>query len=196
MKGETPMFHNKSILATIVMLVGLLISGCDRATTTSSAASGVTVILPRDKAGKTPWRPNWETTPDKSKRAKSLLSPTVSFADPGFRGSPVPQNEREKKQELKNRGDFVQSFQSEPECFGITLMVKNPGNADFGLQVFNGIDERTGRWQWVVYRMDTLGATETGEATGAGTRMGLDATVKSVCSSIHGVVFYRGGRVE
>ncbi len=190
------MCHNKSVLATIVMLVGLLISGCDRTTTTSSAASGVTQTSPRDEAWKTYWRPNWETTPDNSKKEKSVLSPTVSFADPGFRGSPVPQNEREKKQELRNRGDFVQSFQSEPECFGITLMVKNPRNADFGLQVFKGIDGRTNRWEWVLYRMDTFRAMASGEATGAGKGMGPDAMVKSVCSSIHEAVFFRGGKVE
>jgi hypothetical protein len=33
---------------------------------------------------------------------KSVMSPTVSFADAGFHGSPVPQNEKEKKQALNN----------------------------------------------------------------------------------------------
>jgi hypothetical protein len=63
MQRETPIPCNKSILATIMMLVALLISGCDRASTRSSAASEVTQTSPRDK----------------SKQEKPLLGPAVSF---------------------------------------------------------------------------------------------------------------------
>jgi hypothetical protein len=189
------MVYSKNIVAIVVILVGLLVSGCNGSSTASDAASGSARDSSKHDLGETDWRPKWDTTPDKSRKKKSILNPTVSFVDKGFRGSPMPQNEGEKKQETKHREDFVQSFQKEPECFGITLTLANPKGSDFGLQVFNGIDERTGRWQWVVYRMDTLGARVYGETTGAGTKMGLDAMVKSVCSSIHDAVFYRGGRV-
>jgi hypothetical protein len=164
--------------------------------TASDAARGSAPTPSKHELGEANWSPKWDTTPDKNRKEKSILNPVVSFADPGFRGSPVPQNEGEKKQEMKNREDFVHSFLSEPECFGITLTLVNPKGADFGLQIFKGIDARTGRWQWVLYRMDTLGETANGEATGAGTQVGMDGMVQSVCSSIHSAVSDRGGRVE
>jgi hypothetical protein len=190
------MVYSKNIVVIVVILVGLLVSGCNRSSTASDAASGNTQASSKHELGETDWHPKWDTTADKSRKEQPILRPIVSFVDQGFRGSPLPHNESDKKKEIKNREDFVRSFQSEPGCFGITLRPTNPKGADFGLQVFNGIDERTGRWQWVLYRMDTLGATANGEDTGAGTKMGLDEMVKSVCSSIHDSVFYRGGRVE
>jgi hypothetical protein len=101
----------------------------------------------------------------------------------------MPQSEIEKEQERKNREFFVNSFQSEPQCHGITLKLKRPGEADFGLQIFKGIDGRTGYWQYVLYRMDTLGAREWGEANG------LKEVAQSVCSGIRGMAD-RGGSVE
>jgi hypothetical protein len=103
----------------------------------------------------------------------------------------VPQDERAKKQAQKDQEDFVHTFQSERECFGITLILADPKSTDFSLQLFNGIDERTGRLQWVVYRMDTLELKATGETTGS-----IGDVAKSVCSSIHDAVSDRGGRVE
>lgn len=104
----------------------------------------------------------------------------------------MPQNETEKEQETRDRATFAESFQKEPQCFGITLKLGNPKDADFGLQIFKGIDGRTGRWQWVLYRMDTLGANVNGEATA----VSPNGMVTSVCSSIHDVVFPSGGIVE
>jgi len=189
------MVHSKNIVAIVLLLVGLLISGCNRSSTVSDAPSGSTPTISMQQL-EANWRPKWDTMPDKSRKEQSILHPVVSFVDEGFHGSPAPQNENEKKQATKNREDFVHSFQSEPACFGITLTLTNPRSADFGLQVFNGIDERKGRWQWVLYRMDTLGAIANGEGTGAGTKMGMDGIAQSICSSIHDAAFYRGGRVE
>jgi hypothetical protein len=188
--------YNKNIVAIVVILAGLLVSGCNRSSSGPDAASGSTPASSKHELGETGWSPKWDITPDKSRQEKSILNPIVSFADPGFRGSPAPQTEREKKQDMKNREDFVHSFQNEPACFGITLTLTNPKSADFGLQIFKGIDGWTGRWQWVLYSMDTLGAKATGEVTGAGTQIGMDGMVQSVCSSIHSAVSHRGGRVE
>lgn len=190
------MAYNKNIVAIVVILVGLLVAGCSRSSTASDAPSGSEGTSVKQAPGWTSWTPKWNTAPDKSRKEKPILNPTVSFVEQGFRGSPAPQNEREKKQAMKNQEDFVGSFQSQPECFGITLTLKNPKDADFGLQIFKGIDERIGSWQWVLYRMDTLGVTVSGEDSGAGTQIGLDGMVKSVCSSIHNGASNRGGKVE
>ena len=123
---------------------------------------------------------------DKTRAAKSVLSPTVAFAAPGFRGSPISQNDGE-----RNRGDFARAFHNEHECFGITLTLKNPEQADFGLQFFNGIDGRSGQRQWIVYQMDTLGERAHGETTG-----GLSEVVKSVCSTVHDAVTFPGGGIQ
>ena len=190
------MRYSANILTTLVMLAALLESGCGRSSTSSDAASESKQASSQDEAGTTQWRPKWKTMPDKTKKEKSVLNPTASFVDQGFGGSPVPRNERERKEEMKNRADFVHSFEKAHECFGITLKLKNPVDTDFGLQIFNGIDGRTGKWQWILYRMDTFQVRAYGETTGAGTPMGTDAMVKSVCSSLHDAVSLQGGRVE
>jgi membrane associated rhomboid family serine protease len=138
-----------------------------------------------------PWEPKWDTNPDKNRKVKSVLTPTVSFAEPGFRGSPAPQNDSEKEQERKSRETFIDSFQSVPQCHGITLKLRKRGDADFALQVFNGIDGRTGRWQYLLYRMDTLGEVERGETT-----QGPKGVAQSVCSTVLVTAFPRGGSVE
>jgi membrane associated rhomboid family serine protease len=155
-------------------------------TRTISSGTGTVPKLSTDES----WRPEWDTDADKNRKVKPVLSPTVSFADEGFRGSPMPQSAIEREQERKNREIFVNSFQSEPQCHGITLKHKKPGEADFGLQVFNGIDGRTGYWQYVLYRMDTLGVREWGETT-----IGPNWVAQSVCSGIRGTLD-RGGSVE
>jgi hypothetical protein len=167
-------------------------SGCsNRSSNASDAPSGTTQAAAKYNPGAT-WQPKWDTAADKGKKEKSVLSPTVSFVDQGFHGSPMPKNETEKEQETKDRATFAESFQTDPQCFGITLKLKNPKDADLGLQIFKGIDGRTGRWQWVLYRMDTLGVNVNGEATAASP----NGMVQSVCSSIHDAVFSRGGIVE
>jgi hypothetical protein len=189
------MVYSRYIPAALAILAGLAVSGCSSASNVSDAPSNGAEAATKHEPD-TSWRPKWDIMPDKSRKEKSILTPTVSFADPGFRGSPVPQNEREKKKATKNQEDFIESFKSESKCFGIALKLKNPGDADFALQVFSGIDGRTGRLQWVLYRMDTVGAAATGEGTGASTKMGRDGMVQSVCSSIHDAVFNQGGSVE
>jgi hypothetical protein len=176
------MVQRRYIQVPLAILVGLVVSGCSGFSYVSDA---------RPKPVDTSWTPKWDTAPDKNRKVKSALSPTVSFADQGFRGSPVPQNKSAKEQERKDRESFVESFRGEPQCQGITLKLKNPRDADFGLQVFNGIDGRTGRWQYVVYRMDTLERKAHGEATG-----GPNTVAKSVCSTIRETAFTQGGSVE
>jgi hypothetical protein len=190
------MRYSWNILTTLAMLAALLESGCGNPSTSPDAASGNKQDSSQDETGTTEWRPKWITTPDKIKNEKSVLNPTASFVDQSFSGSPVPRNERETKEAMKNREDFVHSFEKARECFGITLKLKNRADIDFGLQIFNGIDGRTGKSQWVLYRMDTGQVRAYGEATGAGTSMGADAVVKSVCSSLHDAVSLQGGRVE
>lgn len=71
----------------------------------------------------TSWQPKWDVAPDKGKKEKPALSPIVSFADEGFHGSPIPENEIDKREETKNREAFVESFQREPQCFGFASQV-------------------------------------------------------------------------
>jgi hypothetical protein len=174
------------------VLVLLVVTSCNRTSNTSDAPSGSTLAGAKDEAS-TGWQPKWDTAADKDKKKKPVLRPTVSFVYQGFHGSPTPQNESENEQDTKNRETFAESFEKEPQCFGLILM-KNPRDADFGLQVFKGIDGRTGRWQWVLYRMDTLGMYASGEATSVSPN-GM-VLVQSVCSSIRDAAFSRGGIVE
>jgi hypothetical protein len=182
----------RKALAIFVILAILLFSRYYRSSYASGSASA---IFDGDSA-KTGWTPKWNVAEDKSRPPKSNLKPIVAFADPGFHGSPAPQDKESKKKEVENREKFASSFEGQPECFGITLARVNPSDADFNLQIFNGIDGHTGRWQWVLYSMDTLGAKASGEATGANTIMGTDAMVKSVCNSIHNSLSQQGGRVN
>jgi membrane associated rhomboid family serine protease len=159
-----------------------------RFTSTRTSSSG-TGAAPKYLADGS-WGPKWDTDADKNRKVKSVLSPTVSFPDQGFHGNPAPQSGIEKEQERKDREIFVNSFRTERQCYGITLKLKNSKEADFGLQVFSGIDGRTGRWQYVLYRMDTLGEIEHGETT-----VGPNEIAQSVCSAIRGAA-NRGGSVE
>jgi hypothetical protein len=176
------MVRSRYVQVAFALLACLLVSACGNPSNMAAAK----------RNSDTSWAPKWDTGPDKSRKEKSVLRPTVSFADLGFRGRPVPQNETEKKQAVKIQESFVESFRKEPQCFGITLRLKNAEEADFRLQVFEGIDGRTGRWQWILYRMDTLGEKAHGEGTGEGP----NAIVKSVCSTIRDDAFSQGGSVE
>lgn len=179
------MVYSRCIPVAFVLLAGLLVTACNR------ASDAPHVVFATKSNADTSWSPKWDTAPDKSRKLKSVLSPTVSFADEGFRGSPIPQNESEKEQERQNQKLFVESFRSNPQCNGITLKLKDPKEADFSLQVFSGIDGRTGRWQYVLYRMDTLGEKEHGEGTG-----GLNGILKSVCPTIREAAFMQGGTIQ
>jgi len=188
MQGETPMFQSKCRLATIVMLVGLFASGCDRASTTRSAPPGDTQPSSGGDTGQ-----SGGVTPFKYKE-KPVLSPTVAFADPGFR-SPVSQNERGKGEGLRNREAFVRSFRSQPECFGVTLLIDNPKNADFGLQTSYDSDGKTARWAFFLFRMDSIRLVGSGNSTGPSISVSPAEMAKSVCSAIREAVSDKGGRV-
>lgn len=123
------MVHGRRLQAGRVLLAGLLVSACNR------ASDAPRVALATRSNADTSWSPKWDTAPDKNKKVKSVLSPTVSFADEGFRGSPMPQNQSEKEQERQNQELFVESFRSEHQCNGIALKLKDPKQADFSLQV-------------------------------------------------------------
>jgi hypothetical protein len=172
----------------ILISFGLGLSACDRSSTPPDAGASTAQpsAQPQHVTGTTAWAPTWDTTPDKNKKAKSVLSPIVAFVDSGFRGSSTPQENGE-----KNREDFARAFQNDHECLGITLTLNQPENADFGVQFFNGIEGRVGQRQWVAYRMDTLGERAHGETTG-----GMSEVVKSVCSNVQDGVTPAGGRIE
>jgi len=176
------MLTDKSPLA-IATLAGLLISACHNVSTASIAASEQD--SPTAQSTGTDWSPKWNTSPDKSRRAKTRLVPTIRFADDGFRGSPVVENQEEKRNNTRSRTAFAQSLQGIPECSGIDLRTGSSDDTDFVLQLFNSIEGRSGRLQWVLYRTDTLGAVAYGEGTGADTKQGQDGITTSVCSSIH-----------
>jgi len=176
---------------TTAVLFGLLLSACEDHSSRSNSASTTSSLKP----DQTVWQPKWDTKPEKEKTAKPLLTPTLAFVDEGFRGSPMPQAQSEKLQQSKTREDFAQAFRDERACFGVTLILNNSRTADLGIQVFEGIDGRTGRWQWILYRMDTLGAVASGEVT-SGQERRLDLTVGAVCNSVHDAVTHSGGTVE
>jgi hypothetical protein len=181
------MFQSKRRLATIVMLVGLVASACDRASTTRSAVPGDTQP---SSGGDT--EQSGRVTPFKYKE-KRVLSPTVAFADPGFR-SPVPRNDRGKGEGLKNREAFVRSFRSQTECFGVTLMIDNPKNADFGLQTSYDSDGKTDRWEFFLFQMDSIRLVGSGNSAGPSMRVGPAEMAKSVCSAIREAVSDKGGK--
>ena len=187
------MSYNKFKLTTVVILVGLLSSGCNRASTTRSVASEGTQPSLGGDARKPDQQPQG-VTPFKYKE-KPVLNPTVAFADPGRPDSPVSQNEGGRVG-LKNREAFVRSFQSQPECFGITLMIDSPKNADFGLQTSYDSDGKTVRWEFFLFRMDSIREVGSGNSTGPSTSVGSEEIAKSVCSAIRGAVSGKGGKVN
>ena len=188
------MIRNKKPFRVLILLTVLVIAACDRSSNASDSIS--TPTSTSGQSAPAHWQPSWNTMAEKGKQEKTTLIPVVTFADDGFRGSPLPKNGTEKNQAANYREDFVHTFQNEHDCFGITLTLKDPKAADFALQVFNGIDGRTGSLQWVLYRTDTLRASSWGESTGAGTKMGMDGVVHSVCTSVHNSISSQGGRVE
>lgn len=165
-------------------LVGLTLSiargaGCQR-------------TMPSPNAN-TAWHPKWETVPDKNKKAKPRLSPTITFTDAFLGFVPTLDTGEQKKlheQDTHQKELFIQAFGRLPECKGVTFIQKNPQAADFDVQIFNGLDGRTGRWQWVLYQTDTT------ERLAFGEEMDVDPLTKSVCTALHASVEPTGGRVE
>jgi len=76
------------------------------------------------------------------------------------------------------------------ECKDVALLRTKPTTADFDLQVFDGLDGRAGRWQWVIYRTDTSERLAFGEVAG------IEVVAKEVCSQIHMRTDLGGGTVE
>jgi len=83
------MVQRRYIQVALAILAGLVVSGCNGSRYVSDA---------RPESPDTSWRPKWDTAPDKTRKVKPVLSPTVSFVDEGFHGSPVPQNKSAKEQ--------------------------------------------------------------------------------------------------
>jgi hypothetical protein len=140
-----------------------------------------------------PWLPDWETAPDKNKNAKPKLSPTLVFNDADLAQFEVLDTDEQKerhKQEIGEEELFIQIFRRLPECKSVTFKRSNPSEADFHIDVFNGLDGRRGRWQWVLYRADTR------ERMGFGEELDADSLVKSVCLALRATVEPTGGNVE
>jgi len=164
--------------------VGLLLSialltGCQRTVPSSAATSS--------------WRPKWDTVPDKDKKPKPRLSPTITFSDDWLGAVPVLDSDEQKKlheQDVRQKELSIQAFRRLPECKGVTFMQTNPQGADFNFQIFDGLDGRTGKWQWVLYRSDILQRLAFGEETD------VNSLTKSVCTALRTNVEPTGGKVE
>jgi hypothetical protein len=162
-----------------LLLFSILLIGCQHTTPLSNATSS--------------WKPKWETAPDKTKKAKPQLSPTITFAEARLGFVPVLDSDEQKKlnqQDIHQKDLFIQAFRRLPECKGISFMQTNPQRADFELQIFNGLDGRTGKWQWVLYRTDIT------ERLAFGEEADVNALTKSICEALHTNVEPTGGTVE
>jgi hypothetical protein len=169
---------------TIATLTALLAGACYNTSSPSTAAQRTQQTHPTAQSTGTNWHPTWDTSPDKSKTEIARLRPTFRLAGDGFRGSPIFENQEQKKKNAQTRETIARSLPSIPECSGIELQPQNSKDAGFVLQLFNGIDGRSGRLQWVLYRADTLGERAHGEGTGADTVMGQIGIAEAVCSAI------------
>jgi hypothetical protein len=136
------------------------------------------------------WQPRWETIADKGKTAKLQLAPTIAFDDEELGFIPMLGSDEEKKRHQREKDTFARAFQNEPACKDLILLRTNPKSADFAFQIFNGIDGRVGKWQWVLYRTDTVERLDYGEATN------ITSAVQSICSAVQANVKHAGGKVE
>jgi hypothetical protein len=73
---------------------------------------------------------------------------------------------------------FLQVVSRTSECTGVGFSRSNPRSADFDMQLFNGIDGRNGRWEWVLYRTDIT------ERLAFGEEENIDTVAKSVCVAV------------
>lgn len=165
-------------LLKIALLLALTLGGCKETPSNNSTSA---------------WRPSWETVPDKTKKAKEQLSLTLTFTDDWLGVNPILDNDDQKRlhqKDIQQKELFIQAFRSLPECKGITFMRSNPKIADFDVQVFNGLDGRTGKWQWVLYRTDIVERLAYGEEADVG------GVAKRVCAALHANVEPVGGKVE
>jgi hypothetical protein len=166
-------------------------------------ANGGCSDLLRDRSSQNPapkptgnlsaWRPNWETTPDRTKKAKARLSPTLTFTEDWLGAVPVLDTDEQKKlhqRDTEQKELFIQAFRRLSACKGLIFMRSDPKKADFDVQVFNGLDGRTGRWQWVLYRTDIT------ERLGFGEETVPDEVAKNVCITMYANTEPLGGKVE
>jgi hypothetical protein len=117
----------------------------------------------------------------------------MTFSDDWLGGVPVLDTEEQKKandKDVRAKELFLQAFRGSPECKGVTFKRANPRAADFDLQIFDGLDGRTGRWQWVLYRTDTT------ERLAFGEESEVNSAAKTVCTTLHAVIEPAGGNVE
>jgi hypothetical protein len=127
------------------------------------------------------WRPSWETIPDKTKRPKEHLTPTVAFVDDVLSFTPVLDTDEQKKLhelDVSQKDLFVRTLGQVSECNGISFMRTRPRDADFDIQVFNGLDGRTGKWQWVLYRTDIT------ERLGFGEEPDIKIVARNICLGV------------
>jgi hypothetical protein len=161
----------------LILLIGLQ-TGCQRTIPSSSANN---------------WQPDWATAPDKSKKPKTQLSPTVTFSDDWLGAVPVLDTDEQRKandRDIRAKELFTQAFRRSSECKGVTFKRTRPRAADFDVQIFDGIDGRTGKWQWVLYRTDTAERLVFGEEAD------VNLAAKSVCAALRATLEPMGGNVE
>ncbi len=187
--------RSRLIPLAFALVSASLLPACGNPTRTSDAFSETSQSLASPQSPALSWQPTWNTAPDKSRQPKDELAPTVGLAQDGFRGSPIFEDKVQKQKNAQIRDAFVGAFSNTPECAGITLTLQEPIGSNFALQVFSAISGRTGRLQWILYRMDTLGESAHGEGTLADDNVGLTEITKSVCSSIRSQATPKGGTV-
>lgn len=190
------MFWNKGLAVAVAVFTGMVITPFRNGLAVLSGSQGSQQISQTPQSTGTDWRPTWNTAPDNSRKAKSNLVPTVALADDGFHGSPIFKDPQQKMRNAQAREAIVRSLPSIPECSGVTWSVRNTEDTDFVLQIFNGIDGRIDRLQWILYRTDTLGESAHGEGTGASTRMGQDGVMRDVCSIIRNLATPENRKIE
>jgi len=117
----------------------------------------------------------------------------MTFTEDWLGAVPVLDSDEQKRlhaQEVQEKELFVQAFRRLPECKGVTFKRTNPREADFDVQIFNGLDGRTGRWQWVLYRTDIV------ERLAFGEEVDVSSLTKSVCMALRSNVELTGGKVD
>ncbi len=115
------MFTSKVAAVALPLLAGITISACHNDVAALSASQEGEQASQSAQSTGTNWHPGWNTAPDKSRKVKTRLVPEVGFADDGFRGSPIFENQEQKTRNAQAREAFEESFPSVPECSGINL---------------------------------------------------------------------------
>jgi hypothetical protein len=146
-----------------------------------------------ESANLSAWKPGWVTVPDRDKRRKGTLEKTVAFTDDYLGWVPGLKTDDEKKANEKEQAlkrDFMATFARIEACHDIVFERSKPQDADFDFQLFDGIDGRAGKYQWVLYRTDVT------ERLGYGEDADLQSVTKSVCDAVRQETEQKGGRIE